>query len=481
MSNFNQRRDRRIEDFRQLEDQRTLNDGYTDNRKDMYNAMLNLILKHKVELQKIPATSALESATNWARKRGLRAGQQDLDGDGKPETVVYNKAGKPWIINGYRLKASDYPTRHAFYTAFPTAEDRAGENMKQWIQDQAYDIRVDPDNPWRKTVRNTQFGDNLKEWGYRMPTKPKRKQSVFNIFCKLIAPILKEYYESEEGYPITLLGDEADANSVKLLKKIISPIAMYRILYMKMVEREYFFHTLQQPEYHNMNYTQFKKYVKNYENKFYTWFKLNYLDQLQTNFKPNKITPLIIQGQLVKDSIQWDGSDPDDAIVFMIGINNWEHECGENLRNRASAAEFLEALADKKHPNYKQSTKLLTRWKKIASNSQRKFFKDQIQYLFENEGALDRFNAAVAHGINTLANTTEQAAQESADNPSSPLRQPTRQQEQQTEEERNETTYAAPPPEVHITPEMEQQMRQLDAEANEAPLPPDDDDDDFTA
>ena len=405
----------------------------------MYNAMLNLILKHKVELQKIPATSALESATNWARKRGLRAGQQDLDGDGKPETVVYNKAGKPWIINGYRLKASDYPTRHAFYTAFPTAEDRAGENMKQWIQDQAYDIRVDPDNPWRKTVRNTQFGDNLKEWGYRMPTKPKRKQSVFNIFCKLIAPILKEYYESDEGYPITLLGDEADANSVKLLKKIISPIAMYRILYMKMVEREYFFHTLQQPEYANMNYTQFKKYVKNYENKFYTWFKLNYLDQLQTNFKPNKITPLIIQGQLVKDSIQWDGSDPDDA-----------------------------------------STKLLTRWKKIASNSQRKFFKDQIQYLFENEGALDRFNAAVAHGINTLANTTEQAAQESAENPSSPLRQPTRQQEQQTEEERNETTYAAPPPEVNITPEMQQQMRQLDAEAL-PPLPPDDDDDDFDA
>ena len=61
---FNQRRDRQITDFRTIEDQRTLNDGYTDNRKDMYNAMLNLILKHKVELQKIPATSALESASN---------------------------------------------------------------------------------------------------------------------------------------------------------------------------------------------------------------------------------------------------------------------------------------------------------------------------------------------------------------------------------------------------------------------------------
>ena len=196
---YNQRRERTIEDLGREENLRTLNDGYTDNRKDMYNAMLNLILKHKVELQKIPATSAIESAKEWAGKRGLRAGTKDLDGDNRPETIVYNKAGKPWIINGYRLKASDYPIRNAFYTRFPTAEDRAGENMKEWIIDQAYDVREDPQNPWRKRIRNTQFGDSLREWGYRMPTKPKRKQSVFNIFCKLIAPVLKEYYESEEN------------------------------------------------------------------------------------------------------------------------------------------------------------------------------------------------------------------------------------------------------------------------------------------
>ena len=198
---FNRRPDRQITDLRTEEDLRKLNDGYTDNRRDMYNAMLNLILKHKVELQKIPATSALESAQIWAAKRGLRAGEQDLDRDGHPETIVYNKAGKPWIINGYKLKASDYPTRRAFYSAFPTAEERAGERMSDWIIDQAYDVRVDPNNPWRQHVSNTQFGDQLKTWGYRMPTKPKKKQTVFNIFCKLVAPVLREYYEASEGYP----------------------------------------------------------------------------------------------------------------------------------------------------------------------------------------------------------------------------------------------------------------------------------------
>ena len=61
--------------------------------------MLTLILDHKKELQKIPAASSLSSATEWARKRGLRAGEQDFNGDGIPEVVVYNKAGNPWIIN----------------------------------------------------------------------------------------------------------------------------------------------------------------------------------------------------------------------------------------------------------------------------------------------------------------------------------------------------------------------------------------------
>ena len=467
MSSYNQRRDRDITDFRTLEDQRTLNDGYTDNRKDMYNAMLNLILKHKVELQKIPATSALESATIWAQKRGLRAGQEDLDKDGRPETIVYNKAGKPWIINGYRLKASDYPTRHAYYSAFPTAGDRAGElPMSDWIREQAYDIKVDDDNPWRQRVRNTQFGDNLREWGYRMPTKPKRKQSVFNIFCKLIAPILKHYYESEEGLPETLFGGGGD-NSVKLFKKIVSPIVMYRMLYMKMVEREYFFFLLQEPEHANMNYKQFKQYMKNYENKFYAWFKANYLTPDQLHFKPNKVTPRVIQGQIVKGSVQWDGSDADDAIVFMVGINNWNNEgLGQILANNDACGEFLDHLSLKRGPDYKQASKLLIKWKNGASASQKKFFKDQIQYLFENSDALDRFNAAVREGINTLAATTQEAAEESAANPSSPLRPTTTTEERQAENENRGNGQTGP--------FTEEQMRQADRDLQEAGLPNDD-------
>ena len=425
---FGERKPRvRIDDFRTEEDQRVRHDGYSDDTKDMYNAMLTLILDHKKELQKIPAASSLESATIWARKRGLRAGTEDFNNDGIPETVVYNKAGKPWIINGYKLKASDYPQRNAFYTKFPTSEARAGESMKSWLQDQVYDVRDDPTNPWRKHIRKTEFGRQLEESGYKMPTKPKKKLSVFNIFSKLVAPILKEYYESEDGYPITLLGEQAGPNCIKVLKKIVSPISMYRMLYMKMVEREYFFWliTNYSNRFGRLTYNQFKQYVKNNDNSFYQWFKTNYLTPEQTQLKPNKITPLIIQGQIVKGDIQWDGSDPDDAIVFMIGLANMEdEECNSVLRNNEAAGDFLLALSDKHHERHKQAMKAIAKWKKVASTSQKKFFKDQIQWLFENQDALNRFTEAVSNGINTLANTTDQAQQESAEQPSSPLRPP---------------------------------------------------------
>ena len=57
----------RIQDFRTVDDLRKHNEeGFNDKTKDMYNAMLTLILDHKKELQKIPAASSLKSATVWS-------------------------------------------------------------------------------------------------------------------------------------------------------------------------------------------------------------------------------------------------------------------------------------------------------------------------------------------------------------------------------------------------------------------------------
>ena len=141
--------------------------------------------------------------------------------------------------------------------------------------------------------------------------------------------------------------------------------------------------------------------------------------------------------------------------------------------------EFLDNLADKKSPEGKQATKALAKWKKIASASQKKFFKDQIGPLFEHEGAYERFVEAFEYGANTLANTTNEARQEAVENPSSPLRQPTPQQEAQTAAERGNDADVPMPP--ALTPEelAEIARQQQEMDNNPPPPPPSDDDDDL--
>ena len=160
---------RRYSDYKTEEDQRPTGkrgQEYGEKTKNLYDSMINMIVNHKMELQKIPQCSSLASAQQWANKRGLRAGQQDFDGDGINEIVVYNKAGQPMIINGYRPKASDFAIRNAYWTENPTPESRLDAGpMRQWVTDKAYKVEPHEDNPWKRTVTTTAFGEKLKEHG----------------------------------------------------------------------------------------------------------------------------------------------------------------------------------------------------------------------------------------------------------------------------------------------------------------------------
>ena len=104
---------------------------------------------------------------------------------------------------------------------------------------------------------------------------------------------------------------------------------------------------------------------------------------------------------IVKDEINWDGSDPDDAIVFMVGLENMaDSDCAAVLTMEEAAEEFLDRLKEKRHPQHKQAMNDLAKWKNVASASQKEFFKDMVQYLFEHAEAYQRFLAAVQNGFN---------------------------------------------------------------------------------
>ena len=412
IGNFALKEDRRNQETR-------YQNSFSEKKKNLFDSFVNMIVNHKMELQKIPAASHIDTATEWAEKRGLRAGQEDFDKDGHPETVVYNRAGQPFIINGYKLKASDYPIRNSYWGSHKTSEERAGEPMKEWVRNEAYVEEIDQEHPWKRTITTTPFGNKLKEWGYRMPTKPKKQISVFSHFCKLISPYVKEYFESNDL--VTLLGENADSNCALILKKIISPITIYRMLYMKIVERWYFFHLRRGGI--NMDHKEFKEYCKKNPGKFWTFYMENILSDYY-NFKENIVNVDVIARLFVKGELNWELTDPDDAILFLMGEKNINDDeftdtiqnegavkDGEgNITTQGNADMFVNDLLHGDKAAKRTVAKILEKWKVRARDGTKKFFESQVKYLMENDGAYERYLEAIDAGRNPIDPVVKAAA-----------------------------------------------------------------------
>ena len=77
------------------------------------------------------------------------------------------------------------------------------------------------------------------------------------------------------------------------------------MLFMKMVERSYFFPLLASgiPRFQNMSYEQFKQTIKRNDESFYKWFRDNFPSDDQRYFKHGRVTPTIIQSEIFKGEV----------------------------------------------------------------------------------------------------------------------------------------------------------------------------------
>ena len=250
--------------------------GISAKREELLDDMLDLILKHKKELKKVPAASHITTATEWAKKRGLSATTKDLDGDGQEETIVWDKSGRfPYIVNGYKLAQSDYPLRNAYWGSHPSAEDRAFEPMDVWVRDKVYHTTKNATNEWvTDKVELTETGEKLEKWGYGMPTKPKKTMTPYAIFSKLIANDVAVAFEHSLMQQRLGVKNIADEDYAKLLRKIVSPIHIYRALYLRLVEQKFYFKKIDESGGQPMPYKEFKKFLKEERgrNAFNQWF-----------------------------------------------------------------------------------------------------------------------------------------------------------------------------------------------------------------
>ena len=399
----------------------------SDARKDAFDSMLNLILTHKKEIVKVPACSTKESADEWVKKRpGFRVVKKNIGGDEDEEIVVYDRNGNPYIVNGYKIGSSDYGFRKAYYTANDTAEKRAGYSMKDWKNEVLFKQKVDPNNPWKNlSVRPSKLALELKEKGWNLPTKPKLQHSVYAVFSKLISPFVKAFFETERF--TALAGGQAHnmgPNSSKFLQKVISPITIYRYLYMKIVLRNYFFQQIAEGKV-SADYAAFQRYLKQYKNRFFTWFCDNFLSADKTDFKESRIDADIVKRNLVDGQLNVDGSDVNDGLVFIMGLDNvndgnpayvdGNHQprtFAQILFNDAIAAQFIADLKNKSdRARYSLAKKLLTRFKDRAQKGAKRFFNDKMKVqFFLNDSAAQAWQRGAEYGCFTL--TSEEAIAE---------------------------------------------------------------------
>ena len=425
--------------------------GLGEKREDILDSMLNLILNHKKELQKVPACTTLRGAQAWCDKRpgsGFRAGLQDIGGDPESEVVVYDKSGKPFIINGYKLKPSDYGVRKLYREAIDKDPDAMiGTSMRDWVTNQTWTTQESRDNKWDlRVTKNNDVYDRMKGWGYRMPSKPKAQATPYSIFSKLIAPTVRDVLTEGDIYnrlaSVFGLTAAPGPECLYFFNKIVSPISVYRFLYLRLIEQKFYWCVKQSAATKNINtFERFKKYIRDNKATFRQWF----FKHIMTGDRKENLSSAwcgkgAVLDNLVKQSIQLDGSDIQDGIVFMLGVRNLADQepvvfkfkgtdvqtsFRDLLINHTTATKFNMVLKDKKDPYSKVLKRRLDRWRKVSEASIKAYFKDDRakKLFFDDEVGMQTFLSAIQSAGLPNATDPGSAARQSA-SVSSPVRAP---------------------------------------------------------
>ena len=170
------------------------------------NDLAKIVLDLNQDVKLIKDAQSLQGAQNWIQRNGwtgkYEAYKKDINGDAIPDIVVQrlNAEGQPIdndyvIVNGYTTTDSTYPYRHAYYTQYPTKEERKeakqdGITYRSFINDL---YRPQYEDGMRiigyGSQQGKEFEDKLKAAGYSKVIKPNHRSS-YQAFCTgVIKPI----------------------------------------------------------------------------------------------------------------------------------------------------------------------------------------------------------------------------------------------------------------------------------------------------
>lgn len=234
---------------------------------DLYNSLMNILLNHKKTIRPYNIYTK-EQADKFAKARGYRAFEEDLDGDKIPDVYITNKKGQPIIINGYGLDDSLYPHKRDYHMGgrlvdidgdgTPDARGSFKEYLKgQWRY-------VESDEPWEDNYVSPEPNDKVIEYvkkGYGTVRKPRKQLSPYQMFLKMNSQSLK----------MALWEEGMDG-----ISKVLKPMQLINLLYQYYVVWGYAGSKL-----HTTNWSVIEEHLKSKAGKkrFRDWF----INMAQTN------------------------------------------------------------------------------------------------------------------------------------------------------------------------------------------------------
>ena len=407
-------------------------------KNELIEDMLDIILRHKKEIKKVPQAMYPAGAQKWASRRGLYATETNIDNspDGSKEVVVFDRKGNPMVVNGYMLKPSDYPVRRKYWDTHQTESSRVDEPMTNWLSKSGTVYTYEDDGMFgKKNIKLTPFGEELRDkWdGFRMPTKPKQQASPYSVFSKLIAPLVKDsFWHSWMIAKFNIanaMETETDPKSVlyypHIWNKIVSPITLYRYLYLKLIVQKHYYR-LKLDRSGNLTYAQYKSAMKRDAAKaeFNKWFWQNCINNKKDGFDKNTVNKGLIDQNLINGNLDLDGSDPNDGLFHLLGgTKNFNDKTtivfvdreGRDIvfdniiRDDATAEQLFDILNNRNDPQYKKAKVAMTKFKERAQEyvKSKIFSAAGMEKMMESDKAQNQFLTSMKVSDKKTPNLTE--------------------------------------------------------------------------
>ena len=168
-----------------------------------------VVLNTKKDIKFNRNLSHPEGARRYAQSRGWSYRDEDINDDGEKDIVLFDKRGKPVIINGYSLKPSEHKIRQKFYE----------QPIKRRVEQGGY-------NQYKKLMRGDPDLDlEMQSWpaGYAKIKKPPRRNpdanpdgTLYKRFCTKMREVIDAYIARRY---VSI--DDSHPSLVEALNKII--------------------------------------------------------------------------------------------------------------------------------------------------------------------------------------------------------------------------------------------------------------------